>query len=201
MRVSRRRFLHLAASTATLPVAPRIAPAKVYRAGPVHLIVGFAPGGAPDILARLMAQWLAERLDQSFVVESRPGAGGSIATEAVVRAAGDGHTLLLVTSADSISVSLYEHLSYNFIRDIMPVAALARAPNVLEVHPSFPATTIPEFIAYAKANPGKINMASAGTGTTQHLASELFKVMAGVELVHVPYRGSAPALTDLLGGQ
>jgi tripartite-type tricarboxylate transporter receptor subunit TctC len=201
MMLPRRRFLHLVAGAAAPTVLSRIARAQTYPTRPVRLIVGFTAGGAPDILAHLMGQWLSERLGQPFFIENRPGAGGNIATEAVVRAAHDGYTLLLATSADAISASLYQNLNFNFIRDIAPVASLTRAPNVMEVNPSFPAKTVPEFIADAKANPGKISVASAGNGTTQHLASELFKVMAGVNMVHVPYRGSAPALTDLLGGQ
>jgi tripartite-type tricarboxylate transporter receptor subunit TctC len=167
----------------------------------VRIVVGFPPGGGADITARLIGQWLSERLGQPFVVENRPGAGGNISTEAVVRAPADGYTLLLVTSPNAISATLYDNLHFNFIRDIAPVAGLTRDPNVLEVSLLVPAKTVPEFIAYAKANPGKINYASTGIGTPQHVAGELFKVMAGVNLVHVPYRGAAPALTDLIAGQ
>jgi tripartite-type tricarboxylate transporter receptor subunit TctC len=167
----------------------------------VRIIVGFGAGSANDILARLMAQWLSERLGQPFVVETRTGAGGNIGTEAVVRAAPDGYTLLLSGSPDTINATLYNNLNFNFIRETAPIAGIVRAPNVMVVHPSFPAKTVPEFIAYAKANPGKINMASAGAGSTSHMSGELFKMMAGVDLVHVPYRGQASALTDLLGSQ
>jgi tripartite-type tricarboxylate transporter receptor subunit TctC len=167
----------------------------------VRIIVGFSAGGPIDILARLIGQWLSDRLGQPFVIESRPGAGGNIATEAVVRAPADGYTLLGVTSANTINETLYDKLNFNFIRDIAPVAGIIRVPQVIEVHPSVPVTTVPEFIAYAKANPNKLNMASAGNGTVQHVAGELFKVMTGVAMQHVPYRGQAPALVDLLGGQ
>src|SRR6516164_5887955 len=189
----RRRFLSLAAGAAALPALARIARAQAYPMRPVRLIVSVAPGGPTDILARLMGQWLSERLGQQFVIENRPGAGGNIGTEAVVRAAPDGYTLLMVTTSSAINATLYEKLNFNFIRDITPVASIIRAPNVMVVHPSFPVKTIPEFIAYAKANPGKISFASAGTGTSLHLAGELFKMMAGVEMVHVPYRSSAAA--------
>ena len=165
------------------------------------MIVGFAPGGAADIVARLIGQWLSERLGQPFVIENRPGAGGNIATEAVVRAPPDGYTLLLVGPPNAINATLYDKLNFNFIRDIAPVAGIIRVPNVMVVHPSVPAKTVPEFIAYAKANPGKLNMASAGNGTSPHLSGELFKMMTGVNMLHVPYRGGGPALTDLLGGQ
>jgi tripartite-type tricarboxylate transporter receptor subunit TctC len=184
-----------------LPAASRIARAQVYPTRPVRLIVGFAAGGGADITARLMGQSLSERLGQQFIVENRTGAGGNIGTEAVVKAPPDGYTLLLVTVANAINATLYEKLNFNFIRDIAPVASIDRVPNVMEVHPSFPAKTIPEFVAYAKANPGKINMASAGNGSSQHIAGELFKMIAGVNLLHLPYRGGAPALTDLIGGQ
>ena len=167
----------------------------------MRIVVGFTPGGSTDIVARLMGQWLSERLGQPFVIENRPGAGSNIATEAVVRAPADGYTLLLVSASNAINATLYDKLNFNFIRDIAPVASLVRAPNVMVVNPSVPAKTVPEFIAYAKANPGKINMASSGIGTTPHVAGELFKMMTGVDMVHVPYRGAAPALTDLLGGQ
>jgi tripartite-type tricarboxylate transporter receptor subunit TctC len=201
MKLARRQFLHLAAGAAALPGLSRIATAQGYPARPVHLIVGFAPGGPADILGRLIGQWLSERLGQQFVIESRPGAGSNIATEAVVRSPGDGYTLLVVTSANTINATLYDKLSYNFIRDMAPVAGLIRVPQVIEVNPSLPVATVPEFIAYAKANPGKLNMASAGSGTVQHVAGELFKVMTGIEMQHVPYRGQAPALVDVLGGQ
>jgi len=201
MKLPRRRFLRLAAGAAVLPALSRVVWAQAYPSRPVRLIVSAAPGGPTDILARLMGQWLSERLGQQFVIENRPGAGGNIGTEAVVRAAPDGYTVLMVTTSSAINATLYEKLNFNFIRDIAPVASIIRAPNVMVVHPSFPVKTIPEFIAYAKANPGKISFASAGTGTSLHLAGELFKMMAGVNMVHVPYRGGAPALTDLLGGQ
>jgi tripartite-type tricarboxylate transporter receptor subunit TctC len=201
MKFSRRQFLHLAAGAAALPALSRIARAQAYPSRPVRLIVSVASGGPTDMLARLMGHWLSERLGQPFVIENRPGAGGNIGTEAVVRAPADGYTLLMVTSSSAINATLYEKLNFNFIRDIVPVASIIRAPNVMVVHPSFPAKTVPEFIAYAKANPGKISFASAGIGTSLHLAGELFKMMAGVNMVHVPYRGGAPALTDLLGGQ
>ena len=201
MKLCRRTFLHLAAGVAGLPVVSRPASAQPYPSRPVRLIVGFAPGGPGDILARLIGQWLQERLGQPFVIENRPGAGSNIATEAVVRAPADGHTLLLVVSANAINATLYDKLNYNFIRDMAPIAGITREPNIMVVNPSFPAKTVPEFIAEAKANPGKITMASAGNGTPPHLVGELFKMMAGVDLVHVPYRGGAPAVTDLLGGQ
>ncbi|MBO0752334.1 MAG: tripartite tricarboxylate transporter substrate binding protein [Bradyrhizobiaceae bacterium] len=206
MRVSRRRFLQLAAGTASLPVASDVAPAdgasaQNYPARPVRIVVGYPAGGVSDILARVVAQALSSRLGQTFVVENRPGAGSNIATELVVRAPADGHTLLLAGVANAINVTLYPDLGFNFIRDIAPVALIERAPLVMEVHPSVPAATVPEFIAYARANPGVVNMASAGTGGGSHVAGELFKMMAGVDLVHVPYHGSPPALTDLLAGQ
>jgi tripartite-type tricarboxylate transporter receptor subunit TctC len=201
MKLPRRNFLHLAASAAALPVVSRVAWAQAYPTRPVRLIVGAPAGGGFDIVARLMGQWLSERLGRSFVIENRPGAGSNIATEAVVRALPDGYTLLLVTSVNAISTSLYEKLSFNLGRDIAPVAGITRVPNVTVVNPSVPSKTIPELIAYAKANPGKLNMASGGNGTTGHLSGELFKAMTGVDMVHVPYRGTAPAATDLLGGQ
>jgi tripartite-type tricarboxylate transporter receptor subunit TctC len=201
MKLPRRKFLHLAAGAAALPAVSRIARAQTYPSRPVRLIVGAPAGGGFDIVARLMGQWLSERLGRSFVIENRPGAGSNIATDAVVRALPDGYTLLLVTSVNAISTSLYEKLSFNLGRDIAPVAGITRVPNVTVVNPSVPSKTIPELIAYAKANPGKLNMASGGNGTTGHLSGELFKVMTGVNMVHVPYRGTAPALTDLLGGQ
>jgi tripartite-type tricarboxylate transporter receptor subunit TctC len=201
MKPSRRRFLHMSAGAAALAAASRTARAQTYPARPVRLIIGYPPGGSADITARLMGQWLSERLGQQFVIESRPGAGTNIATEAVVRAAPDGYTLLLVAPANAINATLYDKLNYNFIRDIAPVAGLIRFPNVMVVNPSVPAKTIPEFIAYAKANPGKLNMASSGNGSTIHVSGELFKMMTGVNMVHVPYRGGAPALTDMISGQ
>ena len=191
----------MAASGAALLLVSRIARAQSYPTRPVRLMVGFPPGGGVDITARPVGQWLSERLGQPFVIENRPGAGGNIATEAVVRALPDGYTLLLATAANAINASLYGKLNFDFTRDILPAAGIMRVPLVMEVNPSFPATTVPEFIAYAKANPGKINMASAGVGTSLHMSGELFKIMTGVDLVHVPYRGGAPALTDLMGGQ
>jgi tripartite-type tricarboxylate transporter receptor subunit TctC len=201
VNLPRQNFLHLAAGAAALPAVSHIAWAQEYPTKPVRIIVGFAPGGGADIAARLIGQWLSERLGQSFVIENRPGAGSNIATEAVVRAPSDGYTLLLVSAPAAINATLYEKLSFNFIRDIAPVASISHVPHVMVVHPSFPAKTVPEFIAYAKANAGKINMASAGNGSTPHVAGELFKMMAGVNLIHVPYRSAGPALTDLLGGQ
>jgi tripartite-type tricarboxylate transporter receptor subunit TctC len=201
MKLPRRAFFYLAAGAAALPAVSRIARAEAYPSRPVRVIEGFGPGGATDILARLLGQWLSERLGQQFVIENRPGAATNIATEAVVRAPPDGYTLLLVTPANAISATLYDNLNFNFIRDITPVASFVRAPFVMVVNPSFPAKTVPEFTTYAKANPGKINMASGGIGTANHVGGELFKMLAGVNLVHVPYRGSPPALTDLLGGQ
>jgi tripartite-type tricarboxylate transporter receptor subunit TctC len=201
MKPSRRRFLHLAAGAAALPAVSRVAWAQTYPTRPVHIIAGFAAGGGVDITARLIGQWLSERLGQSFVIENRPGAGGNLGTETVVNAAPDGYMLLLATVPNAVNATLYEKLNFNFIRDIAPVAGVIRVPMVILVHPSVPARTIPEFIAHAKANPGKVNMASAGIGSAPHMAGELFNVMAGVNLVHVPYRGQGPALTDLLGGQ
>jgi len=201
MTFSRRRFLRIAAGAAMLPAALRIAHAQTYPARPVHLISGFPAGGANDLVARLMGQWLAQRLGQQFVVENRPGAASNIATEAVVRAAPDGYTLLMVATPNAINATLYEKLSYNFIRDIAPIAAIMRVPNLMVVHPSVPVETLPQFIAYAKANPGKLIMASPGNGSSGHISGELFKMMAGVELLHVPYRGGTPAMTDLLAGR
>ncbi len=201
MRFSRRQFLNLAAGAAALPAASRSAWAQVYPSRPVRVIVPYAPAGVTDITARLMGQWLSERLGQTFVIENRPGAGTNIGTEAVVRSAPDGYTLLLVSPANAINATLYEKLNFNFIRDIAPVASFGRGPNVMVVNPSAAAKTVPEFIAYAKTNPGKVNMASAGNGSSQHLSGELFKMMTGADMVHVPYRGGGPALTDLLGGQ
>jgi tripartite-type tricarboxylate transporter receptor subunit TctC len=202
MKLPRRRhFLHLAAGAVALPAVSRIAWAQAYPTRPVRIIVGF-PGGSPsDIGARLIGQWLSERLGQPFVIENRPGAGSNVGTEFVVRAPPDGYTLLMVTATNAVNATLYDQLNFNFISDIAPVASIVRNPGVMVVNPSFPAKTVPEFIAYAKANPGKINMATAGLGTNQHIYGELFKVMAGVDLVPVHYRGSPPALTDLLGGQ
>jgi tripartite-type tricarboxylate transporter receptor subunit TctC len=201
MKLSRRRFLHLAAGAAALPAVSRIARAQAYPSRPVLIIAGFGAGGGIDISARLMGQWLSERLGQTFVIENRPGANSNIATEAVVRAPADGYTLLLINPANAINATLYDKLNFNFIRDIAPVAGIIRVPLVMEINPSVPAKTVPEFIAYAKANPGKVNMASAGNGTPQHVSGELFKMMAGVNMLHVPYRGVAPAFADLLGGQ
>jgi tripartite-type tricarboxylate transporter receptor subunit TctC len=201
MKLPRRQFLHLTAGAAALPAISRIARAQAYPSRPVRLVVGFAAGGAFEIVARLIGQWLSERLGQPFVIENRPGGGSNIATEAVVRAPPDGYTLLMVSSANAINATLYDKLNFNFIRDIAPVAGVLRGPYVLVVNPSVPTKSVPEFIAYAKVNPGKINMASSGNGTGPHLAGELFKMMTGVTLVHVPYRGAGPALADLLGGQ
>jgi len=201
MKLPRRQFLHLAAGAAAMPVVSRIARAQAYPSRPVRLIVPLAPGGATDIVARLMGQWLSERLGQPFVIENRPGGGTNIGTEAVVRAPADGYTLLMVGPSNAINATLYDKLNFNFIRDIAPVAGVISAPNVMVVNPSVPAKTVPEFITYAKANPGKINMSSGGIGTAQHVAGELFKMMTGVDMVHVPYRSGGPALTDLLGGQ
>jgi tripartite-type tricarboxylate transporter receptor subunit TctC len=197
----RRQFLHLAAGAAALPAVSRIARAQTYPSRPVRIIVGFAPAGGSDIMARLIGQWLSERLGQPFVIENRSGGGGNIAAEAVVRAPADGYTLLMVGAPNAINATLYDKLNFNLIRDIAPVAGVLRGPYVLVVNPSVPTKSVPEFIAYAKANPGKINMASGGIGTPSHVAGELFKMMASVDLVHVPYRGGGPALTDLLGGQ
>ena len=201
MKLPRRSFLQLAAAAAALPVVSRIAWAQTYPSRPVRIIVGFAPGGGTDVVARLIAQELSERLGQQFVVENRPGAGTNIATEAVVNKPPDGYTLLLVNAANAVNATLYEKLNFDFIRDIAPVAGIVRVSNVLEVHPSVPANTVPELIAYAKANPGKVNMGSGGNGVASHMSGELFKMMAGVNLTHVPYRGEALALADLLGGQ
>jgi tripartite-type tricarboxylate transporter receptor subunit TctC len=199
--LGRRTFLHLAAGASALPVMSRITWAQAYPTRPVRIIVPFAPAGSTDIVARLMGQWLSERLGQQFVIENRPGGGGNIGTEAVVRASPDGYTLLMVGGWNAINATLYDKLSFNFIRDIAPVAGISREPYVIAVHPSVPAKTVPEFIAYANANPGRVNMASGGTGAPSHVSGELFKMMAGVNMVHVPYRGAAPALADLLAGQ
>jgi tripartite-type tricarboxylate transporter receptor subunit TctC len=201
MKTSRRRFLSVAAVALGVPIGLRKARAQAYPRRPVRVFVGFSAGGAPDIAARLVAQWLSERLGQPFVVENRPGAGGNIATEAVVEASADGYTLLLISLQNAVNATLYQKLKYDFVRDIAPVASISHENYCMEVHPSFPAKTVGEFIAYAKANPGQLNMASAGNGTGPHMAGELFKMMASLDMVHVPYRGSPPALTDLLAGQ
>jgi tripartite-type tricarboxylate transporter receptor subunit TctC len=201
MRLPRRNFLHLAAGAAALPAASRIARAQAYPSRPARIVVPFAAGGATDIIARLIGQWLSERLGQQFVIENRPGAGSNIGTEVVVNAPPDGYTLLLVGASSAINATLYEKLSFNFLRDIAPVSGIISIPFIMAVNPSFPAKTVSEFIAYARANPGKVNMASGGNGTAGHLSGELFKMMAGINMVHVPYRGEAPALTDMLGGQ
>ncbi len=196
-----RRFLFLVTAAAAVALGSPTAGAQTYPARPVRLIVGFTPGGPTDILARLMGQWLSERLGQPFVVDNRPGAGSNIGTEAVVNSAPDGYTLLLISTSAAISATFYDKLSFNLVRDIAPVAGIARVPMAMVVNPSVPATTVAEFIAYAKEKPGRINMASVGNGTTPHMAGELFKMMAGVDMLHVPYRGGAPALTDLIGGR
>jgi tripartite-type tricarboxylate transporter receptor subunit TctC len=201
MTIPRRRFLHLAAGTAVLPMTSQVAWAQAYPTRPVRWIIGFAPGGTTDVISRLIVQYLTEHLGQPFIVESRPGAATNLATEMVVRSPADGHILLFIGSPNAINTSLYTRLNFNFSRDITPIAAIVSVPNVMVVHPSVPVTTVPEFIAYTKANPGKINMASSGIGSTPHLAGELFKMMAGVDIQHVPYRGAAPAMTDLLAGQ
>ena len=201
MKLARRRFLHLAAGAAALPTASRFAWAQAYPSRPVRLIIGYPPGGSADITARLTGQWLSERLGQPVVIESRPGAATNLATEAVVRASPDGYTLLLVAPANAINATLYDKLNFDFLRDIVPVAGIIRFPNVVVVNPSLPIKTIPELIAYAKANPGKLNMASSGNGSTIHMSGELFKMLTGINMVHVPYRGGAPALTDLIAGQ
>ena len=201
MKLPRRTFLHLAAGAAALPAVSRVARAQAYPTRPVRLIVPIAPAGAADITARLIGQWLSERLGQQFVIDNRPGGGGNIGTEAVVRAPADGYTLLLVGSFNATNATLYDKLNFNLIRDIAPIAGVFRGALVMLVHPSVPAKTVPEFITYAKANPGKIDFASAGIGSVSHLSGELFKAMAGVNLVHVPYRGGGPAVNDLLGGQ
>jgi len=201
MKLPRRNFLHLAAGAAALPAVSRFAWAQAYPTRPVRLIVPVAPAGASDITARLIGQWLSERLGQQFVIDNRPGGGGNIGTEAVVRAPADGYTLLLVGGLNAVNATFYDKLNYNFIRDIAPVASIIRTPFVMAVNPTVPAKTVPEFIAYAKTSPGKINYASAGTGTSTHLTGELFKMMTGGDMLHVPYRGGGPALTDLLAGQ
>jgi tripartite-type tricarboxylate transporter receptor subunit TctC len=197
----RRQFFHLAAGAAALPATSRVARAQAYPSRPVRLIVTASPGSSVDILARLIGQWLSERVGQPFVIDNRPGAGGNIGTEAVVRAPTDGYTLLMAGTFNAINATLYDKLNFNFMRDIAPVAGVSRGPNVMVVHPSVPAKTVPEFIAYTKANPRKVSMASAGNGSTSHVAGELFKMMAGVDMTHVPYRGGGPAFNDLLGGQ
>ncbi len=201
MKLPRRQFLHLAVGTAACQAVSRTASAQSYPSRPVRIVVGYAAGGGTDIVARLMGQWLSERLGQQFVIENRTGAATNIGTEAVVRAPADGYTLLLAHTANAINATLYEKLNFNFIRDITPVAGIIRVPSVMVVNPSLPAETVPEFITYAKANPGKINMASGGAGGPDHMSGELFKTMTGVNMIHVPYRGLSPALTDLLAGQ
>jgi len=201
MKLPRRNFLRLAAGAAVLPALPRIARAQAYPSRPVRILVGAPAGGAFDILARLVGQWLSERLGQPFIVENRPGAGTNIATEAAVKAAPDGHTFLVFDASPAINTTLYDNLNFVFLRDIAPVASIVRSPLIMVVNPAIPAKTVPEFIVYTKANPGKINMASTGNGATPHVTGELFKMMAGVDMVHVPYRGAAPAITDLLSGQ
>jgi tripartite-type tricarboxylate transporter receptor subunit TctC len=201
MKVHRRKFLHLAAGAAVLPALSLVARAGAYPSRPVRIIVPLAPGGATDIIARLLGQRLADRLGQPFIVENRSGGGGNIGTEVVVRADADGYTLLLVSPPNLINATLYDKLNFNFVRDIAPIAGIIRPPLVMAVNPSVPAKTVPEFIAYAKSNPGKINMASAGIGSGNHVASELFKMLTGLKMVHVPYRGGGPALADLVAGQ
>ncbi|HEY4405223.1 MAG TPA: tripartite tricarboxylate transporter substrate binding protein [Xanthobacteraceae bacterium] len=201
MNLPRRRFFHLAAGAFAAPAIARHARADAYPSRPVRLLSGFAPAGGNDIIARLMGQWLTGRLGQTFVVENRPGAGTNIAAEVVINSPPDGHTLFVSNLSNAINATLYEKLNFNFMRDMLPVAGIAQAPSVLAINASVPAKTVTEFIAHAKANPGRINMGSAGVGSTGHLAGELFKMMAGVNLVHVPYRGNAPALTDLIAGQ
>jgi tripartite-type tricarboxylate transporter receptor subunit TctC len=201
MKLSRRRFLRLASAAVALPASSRLARAQAWPNRPVRLIIGYTPGGSADLTARLMGQWLSEKLGQSFVIENRPGGGTNIATEAVLRAAPDGYTLLLVAPANAINATLYDKLNFNFIGEVEPVAGLIRFPNVVVVNPSLPVKTIPELIAYAKANPGKLNMASSGNGSTIHMSGELFKMLTDINMVHVPYRGGAPALTDLIAGQ
>jgi len=201
MRLPRRGFLRLAGAAVALPAVSRIANAQAYPSRPIRVIIGYTPAGSADITARLMGQWMSERLGQTVVIENRPGAGTNLATESVVRAPADGYTLLLVAPANAINASLFDKLNHNFMRDIAPVAGINRFPNVMEVNPSVPAKTVPEFIAYAKANPGKLSMASSGAGSTIHLSGELFKMLTGINMTHVPYRGSAPALTDMISGQ
>jgi tripartite-type tricarboxylate transporter receptor subunit TctC len=201
MEYPRRKVLHLVAGAAALPALSLLARAQSYPSRPVRWLVGFTPAGGNDITARLIGQWLTERLGQPFVIENRPGAGTNIAAEAVIHAPPDGYTLFLTNFSNAVNASLYEKLNFNFMRDMAPVVGISRAPVIMAVHPSLPAKTVAEFIAYAKANPGKINMGSAGIGSAGHLAGELFQMMTGVKLIHVPYRGNAPALTDLIAGQ
>jgi tripartite-type tricarboxylate transporter receptor subunit TctC len=201
MSFPRHRLLHLAAAVAALLAIPQIASSQTYPARPVHVVVGFPGGSSQDIVARIVAQWLSERLGQPFIIDNRPGAGGNIAVEAVVNASADGHTLLMTGPNNAVNATLYDNLNFNFIRDIAPIAGVMRVPLVMEVNLSVPARTVPEFIAYAKANPGKINMASAGNGTAVHVSGELFKMMTDVDMVHVPYRGTPLAMTDLFAGQ
>jgi tripartite-type tricarboxylate transporter receptor subunit TctC len=201
MNRQRRRFLQSAAGVAALPLVSRFAMAQAYPARPVHLMVGFAPAGPADILARLLGQWLSERLGQQFIVENRAGAGSNLATEAVVNSAPDGYTLLLTTGANFINATLYKNLKFSFVNDTAPVVILGREPNAMVVHPEVPAKTLAEFITYAKANPGKITMASGGNGAPSHISGEMFKMLAGVDMVHVPYRGAGPALVGVLGAQ
>ena len=201
MNIRRRNFLHLAAGATALPALSWIAQAQVYPARPVRIIVPFTPAGTTDLVGRLIGQWLSERLGQQFIVDNRPGAGTNIGTEAAVRAPADGYTLLIAVPPSAINATLYEKLNFNFLRDLIPVASVLRAPFVMEINPSLSAKTVPEFIAYVKANPGKINMGSAGVGSGNHVAGELFKMMTGLDMIHVPYRGAGPALTDLIGGQ
>ena len=201
MTLSRRTFMGLTAGAAALPTTSRIASAQAYPTRPVRIIVGFAAGGMTDVSARLIGQWLSERLKQPFIIENRPGVASNVAAEAAVRASADGYTLLMAGTTNTVNATLYDNLNFNFIRDLAPVAGAMRAPQVLDVNPLVPAKTVPEFIAYAKSNPRKLNMGSGGVGTPQHVAGELFKIMAGVDMVHVPYRGGAPAVADLLGGQ
>jgi tripartite-type tricarboxylate transporter receptor subunit TctC len=201
MKLPRRQLLYLTAGAAALPAVTRIARAQTYPTRPVRIIVGFPAAGTTDIAARIIGQWLSERLGQQFIIENRPGAGGNIGAEAAVRAPADGYTLLMAGTPNAINATLYEKLNFNFVSDIAPVAGVMRFPLVIDLNPSVPVKTVPEFIAYARANPGKLNMGSGGVGTPQHVAGELFKMMTGVNLVHVPYRGGAPAVSDLLGGQ
>ena len=201
MELGRRRLLALSAASLAAASTPRRVRAESYPSRPVHWIVGFAPGGSTDILARVIGQYLAEKLGQSFIIENRPGAGSNIATEVVVNAPPDGYTLLMISPAHAVNATLYDKLPYNFLRDIAPVAGISREANVMVVSPSFPAATVPAFVAYAKANPGKVNMASSGVGTSVHVTGELFNMMAGIKMTHIPYRGAGPAITDILGGQ
>src|SRR5262245_8249607 len=201
MKLPRRNFLRLAAGAAALPFAPHVARAQAYPARPVRIVVPFPPGGGTDLFARLIAQWLTDRLGQSFIIENRPGAGANIGTEVVVKSPPDGYTLLLAFSSNAINTTLYDKLNFVFLRDITPVAGIVRLPMLVQVNASLPVKTLPEFIAYAKGNPGRVSMASAGIGTPSHVGGELLKLMAGIKMLHVPYRGSGPALNDLLGGQ